>query len=257
MPSFAPPPPPTTRALPAQQTWGGFAASNAQGRPPLQAGRGLLSGGRGRGRGRGRAGYLQATAALVAPGKASLTSRFMHEQLREDLKHRAACIQAQLPAGQDPRIPPTLQQFHSLYPLEDVSVAEEMPSQVFGVCSLVLKGNHRASGAAYALRRLEGAHVGLSPQLVARAQRAVDGFGGRAQHPHLVVPRDVFVSTDMMGGPGLVFVYEYFPAAVRGGCCLVLQLCRLKRVTCCLGDPGAGAHATTSHRHGPGALGRH
>lgn len=142
----------------------------------------------------------------------------MHEQLREDLKHRAACVQAQVAVGEDPRIPATLQQFHSVYPLEDVSVSEEMPSQVFGVCSLVVKGVHRASGAAYALRRLEGGHVGLSPQLVARAQRAVDGHAAQAQHPHLVVPRDVFVSTDMMGGPGLVFVYEYFPAAVRGWC---------------------------------------
>lgn len=147
----------------------------------------------------------------------SLSARFMHEQLRNDLKHRAACIQAQLSPEEDPSMPLTIQQFHTVFPLEDTQAAMEVPSSVFGVSTLMLKGVHRVNGAAYALRRIEGGQVGLTPQLVAKAQRTIEAYAGCGSHPHVVVPRDVFVSNGVLGAPGLFFVYEYYPAAVCVG----------------------------------------
>lgn len=55
-------------------------------------------------------------------------------------------------------LPEVLQQFHSLYPLEDLAAAEA-PSQVFGVATQVIKGVASLDGQAVALRRIDGRQV--------------------------------------------------------------------------------------------------
>ena len=55
-------------------------------------------------------------------------------------------------------LPEVLQQFHSLYPLEDLAAAEA-PSPVFGVATQVIKGVASLDGQAAALRRVDGRQV--------------------------------------------------------------------------------------------------
>lgn len=52
-------------------------------------------------------------------------------------------------------LPEVLQQFHSLYPLEDLAAAEA-PSPVFGVATQAIKGVASLDGQAAALRRIDG-----------------------------------------------------------------------------------------------------
>ena len=53
-------------------------------------------------------------------------------------------------------LPEALQQYHSLYPLEDLAAAGEAPSQAFGVATQVLKAVSALDGQAVALRRVDG-----------------------------------------------------------------------------------------------------
>lgn len=52
-------------------------------------------------------------------------------------------------------LPEMVQQYHSLYPLEDIAAAREQPSQAFGIPTIVLKGVSSRDGQPYTLRRLD------------------------------------------------------------------------------------------------------
>lgn len=59
--------------------------------------------------------------------------------------------------------PAMVQQFHSLFPLDnpsDVLMADDHPSQALGVSTAVVKGINSVDGGAYALRRIDGRQVG-------------------------------------------------------------------------------------------------
>lgn len=56
-------------------------------------------------------------------------------------------------------LPETVQQYHSLYPLEDLSMARERSSQAFGMKTSVLKGVSSRDGQAYTLRRIDNRRV--------------------------------------------------------------------------------------------------
>ena len=57
-------------------------------------------------------------------------------------------------------IPPSIQHYHSIYPLEPAAGAAEAPA--FGVRSQVLKGISGRSGNAFALRRISPQQVGFT-----------------------------------------------------------------------------------------------
>lgn len=57
-------------------------------------------------------------------------------------------------------IPPSIQHYHSIYPLEPAAGAAEAPA--FGVRSQVLKGISGRSGSAFALRRISPQQVGIT-----------------------------------------------------------------------------------------------
>jgi PAB-dependent poly(A)-specific ribonuclease subunit 3 len=56
-------------------------------------------------------------------------------------------------------LPAMIQQYHSIYPLDDTSFGEDQPSQAFGVRTIAVKGISSADGNAYCLRRLDGRQV--------------------------------------------------------------------------------------------------
>ena len=55
-----------------------------------------------------------------------------------------------------------MQQYHSLYPLEDLSLTREKSSQAFGMKTALMKGVSSRDGRAYTLRRLDNRRVRLA-----------------------------------------------------------------------------------------------
>ena len=54
-----------------------------------------------------------------------------------------------------------MQQYHSLYPLEDLSLTREKSSQALGMKTTLMKGVSSCDGRAYTLRRLDNRRVRL------------------------------------------------------------------------------------------------
>jgi hypothetical protein len=86
-----------------------------------------------------------------------------------------------LPAFPTPT--PKVGPYHTLYPLEDLSAAEEHPSSALGVRTCVIKGVSAHDGGAYALRRVDGKQVGAlcleGGQRLPRRGRPVSGRAHR------------------------------------------------------------------------------
>ena len=59
------------------------------------------------------------------------------------------------PGEADWGLPETVQQYHTLYPLEDIGAARDQPSQAFGIPTIVLKAVSSRDGQPYTLRRLD------------------------------------------------------------------------------------------------------
>eukprot|EP00897_Mesotaenium_endlicherianum_P000043 jgi/Mesen1/10039/ME000073S09319 len=141
----------------------------------------------GRPDGRGRPSY--------PPGRAPIGQQFMQENLREELAHRSALIQAQLDPEQQEGmdLPRVVRKYHSLYPLEDLMREDDAASCTLGVRSSVFKGIHAGDGRAYALRRIDSRQVIPTAELAAAASEAVDRWSPLAGHPHVVTLREAFV----------------------------------------------------------------
>ena len=57
-------------------------------------------------------------------------------------------------------LPEMVQQYHSLFPLEDLQAAAEQPSAAFGVCTVLLRAaSPQLQGQAVTLRRLDPRQV--------------------------------------------------------------------------------------------------
>ena len=52
------------------------------------------------------------------------------------------------------------------------------------------------------------------PDLAAAAQDIVQQWSPLARHPNLSTPTEAFITGQMEGGPALVFVHAYYPAAI-------------------------------------------
>lgn len=177
-------------------------------------GRNIAMYGRSRGKGRGQ-GSGQGGTNSLAPARVQQQAQFVSDRLRQELQTRSYLIQAQVnPMTENFGLPEILQHYHSLYPLEDLAQAEEQPSQVFGLCTSVVKAiSMGGDGQAVALRRLSGRQLPPSAELLAAAQDVVEQWAVVAQHPGLVCPRQAFVSQELEFAPCLVFAHEYQPAA--------------------------------------------
>jgi hypothetical protein len=56
-------------------------------------------------------------------------------------------------------LPEMVHQYHSLFPLEDLSLAREQPSQAFGMTTMLMKAVSSRDGQAYTLRRIDNRQV--------------------------------------------------------------------------------------------------
>ncbi|KAK9830883.1 hypothetical protein WJX81_001688 [Elliptochloris bilobata] len=149
------------------------------------------------------------------PSKAALAATLRAERLRQELPQRkfVALQQVDVEAEGDYGLPEVLQQYHSLYPLEDLAAAEA-PSQVFGVSTQVIKGVSSLDGQAVALRRIDGRQMPMSADLLAAAAEKVEAWAPLAQHPNLSCPCGAFASGELGGGVALFLVSPLWPCAV-------------------------------------------
>lgn len=157
-----------------------------------------------------RTGRSQFTAGTVP-----LRSRFLPDQLREELRRRHYLIHAQVDPEQDlVDLPEMVQRFHSLFPLEDVNREDEMPSTSFGVRTMVFKGISSSDSQAYAIRRIDSRQVIPTAELATTAVEAVERWAPFARHPHIAAIRESFVSREVEDSAALFFVHDYYPAAL-------------------------------------------
>jgi len=191
------------------------AARGRGGRFMGEPGKGQI-GQRGRGRGnRGRHGSQSGDRSGGGPGRAYLSSRFVNDRLRTELQQRSQLLQSQLNPETDAElgIPQKIHHYHSLYPLEDVSLVDDRPSMALGVRSFVLKGVSSLDGQAYVLRWIDGRQVILTPELLYTAHEIVDRWSVLGQHPHVLCPRQAVATKEVEDTASLVMVYDYHPAA--------------------------------------------
>lgn len=204
------------------------------GRSPMKGGRGTSSGpylnspGRG-GRGRGRmdgGGRGKRPVSLVSqpgprsqyqtsPGKVQQAARFMPEGLRQTLQHRSYLAQSKWsgPHEECP-LPDHLQHFHTLYPLEDFTLASERPSTALGVRTYLFKATNAHDGLPYAIRRIDGKQVLPTAELVSAAREVVKSWAHIAPTPTFVALRGAFVSNEVEHQPSLFFIHDYHPGAL-------------------------------------------
>ncbi|CAD7695423.1 unnamed protein product [Ostreobium quekettii] len=130
--------------------------------------------------------------------------------------HLNPCAPLQLTseAAAELGLPPLIQNFHSLCPLEDLPLADEQPSVSLGIRTCVIKGVSMVDGAAYGLRRIDGRQVLPSPGLLKSAHETVQRWSCVANHPNAVGLRGVFASSEYGGVSSLYFVHDYHPGAV-------------------------------------------
>lgn len=161
-----------------------------------------------------RRGSATSIADSEAQRQQTVASRFIAEPLRVELQQRSYAIAAQLDPESLTRlgIPLTVQQYHSLVPLETAAASAEPPA--FGVRGQVLKAISGRTGAAVAMRRLSTQQLVPTGDLLATAQQAVDAWSVVATQPNLIVLRHAFVSAEIDQTPALFLLHDLHPGAV-------------------------------------------
>ncbi|CAK0773929.1 hypothetical protein CVIRNUC_004116 [Coccomyxa viridis] len=193
----------------APQAWRGGAQVGRGRTAPGTAGRG--------GRRPMQAAMMQGVQPVVSPytmelNNAASAAGYWADHLSNDEQQRSYLAMQQ--GEEEWGLPETVQQYHSLYPLEDLSLTREKSSQAFGMKTTLMKGVSSRDGRAYTLRRLDNRRLPADPDLAAAAQDIVQQWSPLARHPNLSTPTEAFITGQMEGGPALVFVHAYYPAAI-------------------------------------------
>ncbi|EGC30020.1 hypothetical protein DICPUDRAFT_42055 [Dictyostelium purpureum] len=153
--------------------------------------------------------YPQYSQSLIRnkQGRRNMGSFFMSESLKQDIVHQKQLLYMTLDPN-DPRIkniPPMLNKYHSLYPL-DQDGAKENQGKMFGYVTSVYKAICTQDGLPYAIRRIEGFR--LSSEYALQAAESWRNL----QHPNIVSLKEIFVSKEF-GDNTLFFTYDYFPGS--------------------------------------------
>ncbi len=110
-------------------------------------------------------------------------------------------------------LPDTVQQYHSLCPLENFGPSVSQSSSVVSIPTLALKAIHHGDGAGYMLRRLDGRHIIPTPELLETCREVVMKWSVVANHPNVVGLREAFVSDEIMETPAVFLTFDYHPGA--------------------------------------------
>eukprot|EP01116_Phalansterium_solitarium_P001334 TRINITY_DN11127_c0_g1_i1.p1 TRINITY_DN11127_c0_g1~~TRINITY_DN11127_c0_g1_i1.p1 ORF type:complete len:729 (+),score=233.36 TRINITY_DN11127_c0_g1_i1:152-2338(+) len=142
-----------------------------------------------------------------APGRRTVASFFMPDDLRADLQRRNQIVWDTLNADdvRGKEVPPIVHKYHSLQPLD---LPARPPTNVaFGYYSSLFKCISTVDGNPIALRRIENFRV--SNELALR----IGDMWRSVQHPNIVTLADVFISNDIGDVNSLFFAYEFHPGA--------------------------------------------
>ncbi|KAI1339267.1 hypothetical protein F5Y15DRAFT_83515 [Xylariaceae sp. FL0016] len=125
---------------------------------------------------------------------------FVSETIREDLQKKSEASR-QVLASQPGVQLPSLQQYHSLVPLD---TRIRSAATVFGLPTWVWKATSRKNGNIYCLRRIEGFRLTNE-----EAIKAVNSWK-KITHPNIVTTVEAFTTRDF-NDSSLIFVHNYHP----------------------------------------------
>jgi len=134
--------------------------------------------------------------------KADKTSYFMTQQMRMELQKQRSLL---LTEKKDLGLPDSIENYHGLFPLEDV----KSPSQgqrLLGYNSSCFRVINSKDGLHYCMRRIHGFRL-LNPKAVSSVEK-----WKKLQNTNLVQLKEVF-TTKAFGDTSLVFIYTYYPGA--------------------------------------------
>ncbi|KAI0875259.1 hypothetical protein GGS24DRAFT_456045 [Hypoxylon argillaceum] len=125
---------------------------------------------------------------------------FLPESLREALQKKSEAAR-QVLASQPGVQSPSLQQYHSLVPLD---IKLKNTPGIFGLPTWVWKATSRKNGNVYCLRRVEGFRLTNEDAI-----KAVNSWK-KITHPNIVTTVEAFTTRDF-NDSSLVFVHSYHP----------------------------------------------
>ncbi|KAH9905319.1 kinase-like domain-containing protein [Xylariomycetidae sp. FL2044] len=138
----------------------------------------------------------------LQPFQRQVYDLFLPESVREDLQKKSEAAR-QVLAAQPGVQQPSLQQYHSLVPLD---TKLRTVASIFGLSSWVFKATSRKNGNIYCLRRIEGFRLTNE-----EAIKAVNSWK-KIIHPNIVTTVEAFTTRDF-NDSSLIFVHNYHPLA--------------------------------------------
>ncbi|TGJ83338.1 hypothetical protein E0Z10_g5418 [Xylaria hypoxylon] len=136
----------------------------------------------------------------LQPYQRAVFDFFLPESLREDLQKRSEAAR-QVLASQPGVQSPSLQQYHSLVPLD---IKLKNTPGIFGLPTWVWKATSRKTGNVYCLRRVEGFRLTNEDAI-----KAVNSWK-KITHPSIVTTVEAFTTRDF-NDSSLIFVHSYHP----------------------------------------------
>ncbi|KAI0548478.1 hypothetical protein F4679DRAFT_550620 [Xylaria curta] len=136
----------------------------------------------------------------LQPYQRAVFDFFLPESLRENLQKKSDAAR-QVLASQPGVQSPSLQQYHSLVPLD--TKVKSTPG-IFGLPTWVWKATSRKNGNVYCLRRVEGFRLTNEDAI-----KAVNSWK-KITHPNIVTTVEAFTTRDF-NDSSLIFVHNYHP----------------------------------------------
>ncbi|CAH2225153.1 PAN2-PAN3 deadenylation complex subunit PAN3 isoform X5 [Pelobates cultripes] len=139
--------------------------------------------------------------------KANAPSFFMADELRQELINRHLLTMAQMEQAEMPGVPPEVDSYHSLFPLEPLPPPNRIhKSSNFGFTTSCYKAVNSKDDLTYCLRRVHGFRL-----VNTKCMSLVDTWK-KVQHSNIVSLREVF-TTKAFGEHSLVFAYDFHAAS--------------------------------------------
>ncbi|KAI0423810.1 hypothetical protein F5Y09DRAFT_178226 [Xylaria sp. FL1042] len=136
----------------------------------------------------------------LQPYQRAVFEFFLPESLREDLQRKSEAAR-QVLASQPGVQSPSLQQYHSLVPLD---IKLKNTPGIFGLPTWVWKATSKKNGNVYSLRRVEGFRLTNEDAI-----KAVNSWK-KITHPSIVTTVEAFTTRDF-NDSSLIFVHNYHP----------------------------------------------
>ncbi|XP_052226138.1 PAN2-PAN3 deadenylation complex subunit Pan3-like isoform X2 [Dreissena polymorpha] len=138
--------------------------------------------------------------------KSNMPGFFMPDELKMEVLNRSAITMAQIDLAQNIDIPPEVDTYRNLFPLEATPDNPHHKSKTFGYPTTCYKALNTKDGQTYCLRRIHGF------RLVHTKCMTIVDMWKKMYHPNIVQLREVF-TTKAFSDHSIVFVYDYYPMA--------------------------------------------